>query len=263
METLEVTKCTAVADRKGGRCVLTTCERLRLAREASGLDLPFLEECTRVRQHLLSSLETGRFDELPAGLYARSVVRAYAQAVGLNPDEILAELIPFLPGVEDPIDGLARVRGVEREAPKPAAGGGIVGPVAPPLRVAVATALDSSVLAAIDVCVLASSAALCGVTVGRLLEFALPAMLLLWGLIAGLYFLLLGGLAGATPGTWVSGLPPMAPDKGPIRVRRAGRRACDLALRESSVLIETLAAGRSAKAINPKPTALECERQIE
>jgi transcriptional regulator with XRE-family HTH domain len=241
------------------------CERLRLAREARGLELSVLEERTRVRQHLLSSLEAGRFEELPAGLYARSVVRAYAQAVGLNPDEILAELIPLLPSVEDPLDGLARVRGVEREPPKPvAAHSGVGEPEAPPRRIAVATALDSSILAAIDLGLLASSAAFCGVTIEQLLEFALPAMLMLWGLIAGLYFLLLGGLAGATPGTWLVGLPPLAPDRGPIHVSRAGRRACDLALRESSLLIEALfVAGRSAKTIDPKLTALECGRQVE
>ena len=48
-------------------------------------------------------LDEGRFAELPGGLYARGYVRAYAVAVGLDPDRAVDELSPQLPIAEDPI----------------------------------------------------------------------------------------------------------------------------------------------------------------
>jgi helix-turn-helix protein len=204
-----------------------------------------LEERTRVRVHLLRALETGRFEDLPSGLYARAVVRSYADAVGLQSDELLSELAPLLPGIEDPIDGLARVRGVRRQPPKTTSNAALIGPLpVPPALVpmAIATVTDSAILVAIDLILLLSSARMSGVTVERLLEFAFPFMLVLWTFIGGLYFFLLGGLGGATPGSSLAGISPMVADRKPIDITVAGKRAWEFALRESSVLVELLLA---------------------
>jgi uncharacterized RDD family membrane protein YckC len=217
-------------------------QQLRQARKARGLDLNALEEKTRVRVHLLRALETGRFEELPSGVYARAVVRAYASAVGLNAEEVLSELAPQLPGVEDPIDGLARVRGVVRKAPRAADAAAMpeVLAVTPATRVAMASALDGAILGTIDLFVLASSAGMCGVSIERLLAQAAPVMLALWALIATMYFLMFAGLAGTTPGTWIAGTAPSGRPRR-VDVALARRRAGEFALREASILVELLA----------------------
>ena len=64
-------------------------EQMRQAREELGLDLHALEHRTRVRLHLLEAVEQGRFEDLPRGVYARAVVRAYATAVGMDPNRVV------------------------------------------------------------------------------------------------------------------------------------------------------------------------------
>ena len=65
--------------------------RLRAAREASGKSLADVAALTRVPVRLLSALERDAVEELPAGPYATGFTKAFAQAVGLNPDEIVAQ----------------------------------------------------------------------------------------------------------------------------------------------------------------------------
>ena len=62
----------------------------------------------------LDAIERGSFDSLPSGLYGRHAVRAYASAVGIDPGRALEEVAALLPQPEDPLDGLARVRGLPR-----------------------------------------------------------------------------------------------------------------------------------------------------
>ena len=89
-------------------------ERLRRRREQKGWRIEELERRTGVRSRLLELIDRGQFAELPTGLYGRSAVRAYAEAVGLSADEVLEEVASLMPAVEDPLDGLARVRGIKR-----------------------------------------------------------------------------------------------------------------------------------------------------
>jgi transcriptional regulator with XRE-family HTH domain len=228
-------------------------ERLRQAREASGLGLEELEKRTRIRLHLLQSLEDGQLEALPSGLYARAVVRTYAMAVGLDPEDVLGQLGTRLPGVEDPLDGLARARGIDREPARIPPAVRVDSTSASVTQLACATLADSGILCSIGILVVAASARLCGVSVDRLLQFAYPAMIAIWVLIAGLYFLLLGGLAGRTAGRWLVGLPA-AVESGPLHAGQAGRRAWDLALREGSVLVELLL-GRGKITEDDRPEA--------
>src|SRR5437763_1025139 len=87
-------------------------ERLRRAREASGLDLAMLARRSGIRVEHLRAIEDGRFADLPRGIYARAAVRAFALASGLDPRDVLAECEALLPGVEDPILALGRRRGL-------------------------------------------------------------------------------------------------------------------------------------------------------
>jgi hypothetical protein len=65
---------------------------LREARVASGLPLEQVAASTRIRLPQLRALEAGEFDRLPAAVYLRGYVRAYAELVGLDPEPLLAQL---------------------------------------------------------------------------------------------------------------------------------------------------------------------------
>src|SRR5262245_61842424 len=92
-------------------------ERLRRARAACGEELSALASRTGIRLHHLRAIEDGRFGDLPPGIYARSAVRAFAQACRLDPDALLADCDALLPQVDDPIGALARKCGVSLAAP--------------------------------------------------------------------------------------------------------------------------------------------------
>lgn len=72
------------------------------ARVNSHLTLEQIGLRTALSPTVLRNLDEGRFERLPSGLYARSYVRAFAAAVGLDPREALATLEHLLPGTEDP-----------------------------------------------------------------------------------------------------------------------------------------------------------------
>jgi hypothetical protein len=64
---------------------------LREARVRQGLDFPELEQLTRIRPKYLRALEDERFDILPAPTYVRGFLRAYADALGLDPQPFVDE----------------------------------------------------------------------------------------------------------------------------------------------------------------------------
>ncbi len=61
---------------------------LRAARERLGWNLPDLAAHLRIRLPFLQAIEEGRIEALPGNAYAVGFLRTYAQAVGLDPDEI-------------------------------------------------------------------------------------------------------------------------------------------------------------------------------
>lgn len=278
-------------------------EQLRQARIDLGLDLNALEQRTRVRVHLLSAVEDGRFDELPRGVYARAVVRAYASAVGIDPHRAVTAVAAFLPALEDPLDGIARVRGFDRHreaaaAPEHEPGAQIPGEphVAPDSAVAgdsivtaapavprrtphvardpraargtshvarqTAALIDGLVLAGFGLVLLLLTARTAGVPIAALLDFAAPALLMLFGLVVGLYFLLLGGVMGSTVGIHVmhlAGGGVMAPG----RVQGVSRRAWQVAVRELSILVDVLLPIVEARAPGGRPGAPRSETPWE
>jgi len=70
---------------------LETAESLgaafRARREARGQDLEQLSLATRIRPQYLAAIEAMRLDELPSRPFAIGYVRAYAGALGLDPEE--------------------------------------------------------------------------------------------------------------------------------------------------------------------------------
>ena len=71
--------------------------RLRLAREQKGLSLRQVAEATKLSVRAIELVEKDSLSGLPQGIYRRSIVRAVAREVGLNPDQILAEFATLHP----------------------------------------------------------------------------------------------------------------------------------------------------------------------
>lgn len=61
---------------------------LRAARERLGYGLEDMAAYLRVRPHYLEALENGRLGDLPGIAYASAYLRAYAVALGLDPEEV-------------------------------------------------------------------------------------------------------------------------------------------------------------------------------
>lgn len=66
-------------------------ERLIAAREAKGIDLLRAERETKIGRGYLAALERGDYASLPGSVYVRGFLRNYAQYLGLDPDEAVAE----------------------------------------------------------------------------------------------------------------------------------------------------------------------------
>lgn len=67
--------------------------RLREAREKRGMSPRQVAEATKLSVRAVEALERNALNELPQGIYRRSIVRAVAREVGLNPDQVLKEFI--------------------------------------------------------------------------------------------------------------------------------------------------------------------------
>jgi transcriptional regulator with XRE-family HTH domain len=182
-------------------------QRLRQARERRGLSLETIAQQWGVREQNLLLIERDAFEDLPTGLYGRNAVRAYATAVGIPGDEALAEIQARLRVPEDPLDGLARVRGLARQPLRPVLD--VVTTLSrasasrDPLRALAAAAIDGAVLGAIELAIVGLTALAAGVRTTEAVQVGAPALLLLGGLIGTLYFVLLGGIRRATIGARV------------------------------------------------------------
>lgn len=62
---------------------------LRQTRLASGREIGDIARHLRIRQNFLEAIEAGRFDDLPGPTYAIGFVRAYADYLGLDQDEVV------------------------------------------------------------------------------------------------------------------------------------------------------------------------------
>jgi curved DNA-binding protein CbpA len=62
--------------------------RLRRARLRRGLELDDVARVTKINPVYLAFLEEGRFGELPARVYVRGFVAAYASCIGLDPSRV-------------------------------------------------------------------------------------------------------------------------------------------------------------------------------
>lgn len=67
--------------------------RLRQHRQERALPIEAIVERTRIQPHILDAIERDDFASIPGGLYARGYLRAYARAVGVDPEEIVRRYV--------------------------------------------------------------------------------------------------------------------------------------------------------------------------
>ncbi|MCZ6464728.1 MAG: helix-turn-helix domain-containing protein [Proteobacteria bacterium] len=67
-----------------------TGARLRRARLSRGVDLDHVSVATKINLSHLRCIEEERYDELPATVYVRGFVDAYARSIGLDPNRVAA-----------------------------------------------------------------------------------------------------------------------------------------------------------------------------
>ncbi|MEK5039481.1 helix-turn-helix domain-containing protein [Sporosarcina sp. FSL K6-3457] len=65
-------------------------DRLREARTAKGFTLDDLQSITKIQKRYLSGIENEDYSMMPGAFYVRAFIKQYAEAVGLEADEMLA-----------------------------------------------------------------------------------------------------------------------------------------------------------------------------
>src|SRR6202142_4772467 len=100
-------------------------ERLRQERLRQGLDLEQIAELTKITPLMLEAIESDDFDRLPGSFFARSFVRQYARALGLDEEEFESELRRVVgfghPAAEEAQQAAPMPEGVARPQPVPSA----------------------------------------------------------------------------------------------------------------------------------------------
>jgi transcriptional regulator with XRE-family HTH domain len=180
--------------------------RLRAVRERQRISIAEIAESTKILGALLDGLEHDDVSRWPTGLYRRAFIRAYATAIGLDPEPVVREFMARFPDPEDaavplPVSVATAPRAVLRLTLAEPGGltSGTMGQLAGRRVLAVATDL---------------------IVIGSLTAALYLAIGMLWAplAVATLVYYLLGTLAfGTTPGACLAASTTGRPANG-VRV---------------------------------------------
>src|SRR5437763_6120378 len=81
-------------------------DSFKKARDSKGISLDRIAAETRISSRFLLAIESEEFHLLPGGIFNRGFVRTYADKVGLDPDQAVADY-ERLAEVHEPTDSLA------------------------------------------------------------------------------------------------------------------------------------------------------------
>jgi DNA-binding XRE family transcriptional regulator len=183
---------------------------LKTARLQLGITKAEIARQTKLSGWAIDAIERGQFERLPSGIYARAYVRAYAEAVDLDPEMIVHELSGTLPTVDVQVADVVAVRKTDDTRDY--------------LRLLAAAVVDAAVVLAVGAIHIVVSAAVTGVTpweVVRAAPVALPALIVA---AVVLYVGVLGATGVGTAGAWLFNVdfvpPPHAPLDGDELARR-------------------------------------------
>jgi len=88
--------------------------QLRQHREQRQVALSTIATLTKIKMSLLEGLERDDLTHWPAGIYRRSYIRAYAEAIGLDADSIVREFLALYPDPDEDsaVEAMARTANV-------------------------------------------------------------------------------------------------------------------------------------------------------
>jgi cytoskeletal protein RodZ len=94
-------------------------ERLRQEREAKGLGLNELQDITKIQKRYLVGIEEGNYAMMPGKFYVRAFIKQYAEALGLDSDEIFEQYKEDIPTTynDDLPEQLSRVQSRKSMSP--------------------------------------------------------------------------------------------------------------------------------------------------
>jgi cytoskeletal protein RodZ len=75
--------------------------RLRYERERRQIDLRSIAESTKIAVPLLQGLERDDVSRWPSGIFRKSFIRSYAEAIGMDPEPVVREFSDLFP---DPLE---------------------------------------------------------------------------------------------------------------------------------------------------------------
>ena len=173
---------------------------LKCVRERAGVSAADIARLTGLSPRTIAAIDEERYGELPAGIYARASVRAYAQALGLDSASVLENLQPQLPDAPLDLLELAELRAPKRRG----------------ARYVLAAAIDALVLLIIVAAILWVCSAFCARAPFQLLRTAPAAMAILCATPIALYFWLLGATGVSTLGPWLLEIEILPAFEGPL-----------------------------------------------
>nr|WP_239565389.1 RodZ domain-containing protein [Brevibacillus fulvus] len=82
---------------------------MQTAREEKGISLDDIQKITKIQRRYLEAIERGHFHLLPGHFYARAFIKSYAEAVGLDPNDVLSHFQSEIPA-QPPQEQIERLR---------------------------------------------------------------------------------------------------------------------------------------------------------
>jgi len=87
---------------------------MRQRRERAQISLGAIAEQTKIKVTLLEAMERDDVSQWPSGIFRRAFIRAYAEAIGLDPDDVVRDFLDRYPDpIEDIGPALAMAAGVD------------------------------------------------------------------------------------------------------------------------------------------------------
>lgn len=71
--------------------------RMKRRREERGIALRQIADTTKISVSALEALERNDISRLPGGIFSRGFIRAYAEQIGMDPDDTVREFIKRFP----------------------------------------------------------------------------------------------------------------------------------------------------------------------
>ncbi|QOS99762.1 helix-turn-helix domain-containing protein [Brevibacterium sp. JNUCC-42] len=92
---------------------------LKRAREEKGISLNDIQKMTKIQTRYLDAIERGDFHMLPGHFYAKAFIKSYAEAIGLDPNQIVEHYQADLPSQpsQEQVEQLQRRHVVQRRSP--------------------------------------------------------------------------------------------------------------------------------------------------